>query len=126
MFAIIQAAGWPIWPLLLASVIAVALIIERSITLRRGNIMPDSLLEQVVAVLGGGRVGRYPLGEQRGQHHHHDHHEADRRACVDAEIVPELDQGMRRRGAWPGLGGARFEPGRHGYLACRMRGLISP
>ena len=35
MFAIIEAAGWPIWPLLFASVIAVALIIERSITLRR-------------------------------------------------------------------------------------------
>jgi biopolymer transport protein ExbB len=50
LFAIIQAAGWPIWPLLLASVIAVALIIERSITLRRANIMPNTLLEQVVGV----------------------------------------------------------------------------
>ena len=50
MFAIIQAAGWPIWPLLLTSVIAVALIIERSITLRRGNILPPTLLEQVVSV----------------------------------------------------------------------------
>jgi biopolymer transport protein ExbB len=50
VFAIIQAAGWPIWPLLLASVIAVALIIERSITLRRGNILPPTLLEQVVSV----------------------------------------------------------------------------
>ena len=50
MFAIIQAAGWPIWPLLLASVIAVALIIERAITLRRTNILPPTLLEQVVSV----------------------------------------------------------------------------
>ena len=50
MFAIIQAAGWPIWPLLLTSVIAVALIIERAITLRRGNILPPTLLEQVVSV----------------------------------------------------------------------------
>ena len=50
MFAIIQAAGWPIWPLLLASIVAVALIIERSYTLRRSNILPPSLLEQVVAV----------------------------------------------------------------------------
>jgi len=50
LFAIIQAAGWPIWPLLLASVVAVALIIERSITLRRKNILPPTLLEQVVAV----------------------------------------------------------------------------
>ncbi len=50
MFAIIQAAGWPIWPLLVASVIAVALIIERAITLRRANILPPTLLEQVVSV----------------------------------------------------------------------------
>ena len=50
MFSIIQAAGWPIWPLLLASVIAVALIIERSATLRHHRILPPRLLEQVVAV----------------------------------------------------------------------------
>ncbi|MCX7962369.1 MAG: MotA/TolQ/ExbB proton channel family protein [Burkholderiales bacterium] len=50
MFAIIQAAGWPIWPLLFASVIAVALIIERSITLRAAKIVPPTLLDQVVAV----------------------------------------------------------------------------
>jgi len=45
LFAIIQAAGWPIWPLLLASIIAVALIIERSISLRRHKIVPPTLLE---------------------------------------------------------------------------------
>lgn len=49
MFAIIQAAGWPIWPLLLASVIAVALIIERSTVLRREKIAPSSLLQSVLA-----------------------------------------------------------------------------
>jgi biopolymer transport protein ExbB len=48
--AIIQAAGWPIWFLLLASVIAVALIIERSISLRAGKITPPTLLDQVVGV----------------------------------------------------------------------------
>ncbi len=50
MFAIIQAAGWPIWPLLLASVVAVALIIERAISLREKKIVPATLLEQVVSV----------------------------------------------------------------------------
>jgi biopolymer transport protein ExbB len=50
LFAIIQAAGWPIWPLLLASVIAVALIIERAITLQQEKIVPPTLLEQVVTV----------------------------------------------------------------------------
>ena len=50
MFAIIQAAGWPIWFLLFASVIAVALIIERSISLRTKKIIPPTLLEQVIGV----------------------------------------------------------------------------
>ncbi|HMV03925.1 MAG TPA: MotA/TolQ/ExbB proton channel family protein [Accumulibacter sp.] len=49
MFAIVQAAGWPIWPLLLASVIAVALIIERSLALRRAKVVPVGLLQRVVA-----------------------------------------------------------------------------
>ena len=50
MFAIIQAAGWPIWFLLLASVVAVALIIERSISLRESKIIPPTLLDQVITV----------------------------------------------------------------------------
>jgi biopolymer transport protein ExbB len=50
LFAIVQAAGWPIWFLLLASVIAVALIIERSVSLRASKIIPPTLLDQVVAV----------------------------------------------------------------------------
>ncbi|MCU0897116.1 MAG: MotA/TolQ/ExbB proton channel family protein [Burkholderiales bacterium] len=48
MFDIIKAAGWPIWPLLFASVVAVALIIERLIVLRREKIVPQGLLEKVV------------------------------------------------------------------------------
>ena len=50
MFSIIQAAGWPIWFLLLASIIAVALIIERSVSLRGKKILPPELLGQVVGV----------------------------------------------------------------------------
>ena len=50
LFAIIQAAGWPIWPLLLASIIAVALIIERAVTLHSTKINPPTLLDQVLAV----------------------------------------------------------------------------
>jgi biopolymer transport protein ExbB len=50
LFAIIQAAGWPIWFLLLASVVAVALIIERSISLRERKIIPPTLLGQVIMV----------------------------------------------------------------------------
>lgn len=48
MFSIIQAAGWPIYPLLLASIIAVALIIERATALRHAKILPAGLLVSVV------------------------------------------------------------------------------
>jgi len=50
LFAIIQAAGWPIWFLLLASVIAVALIIERALSLRASKVTPPELFDQVVNV----------------------------------------------------------------------------
>ena len=49
MFSIIQAAGWPIWFLLVASVIAVALIIERGAALRRIRIVPPGLLQSAIA-----------------------------------------------------------------------------
>ena len=49
MFSIILAAGWPIWPLLLASIIAVALIIERMVALRRAKVLPSGLLQRVIA-----------------------------------------------------------------------------
>jgi biopolymer transport protein ExbB len=49
VFSIIQAAGWPIWPLLFASVVAVALIIERATALRRNKIVPAGLLQSAIA-----------------------------------------------------------------------------
>lgn len=49
MFAIIQAAGWPIWPLLFASIVAVALILERLVALRRPKVAPAGLLQRVLA-----------------------------------------------------------------------------
>ena len=49
VFSIIMAAGWPIWPLLLASIVAVALIIERLVALRRTKVLPSGLLQRVVA-----------------------------------------------------------------------------
>jgi len=48
VFEIVKAAGWPIWPLLLASVISMALIIERLISLRRVKIVPPGLLQRAV------------------------------------------------------------------------------
>jgi biopolymer transport protein ExbB len=62
VFAIIQAAGWPIWPLLLASILAVAFIIERSIALRRNRIVPAGLLQSVIADYRKAGVNEEMLG----------------------------------------------------------------
>ncbi|OIQ94426.1 biopolymer transport protein ExbB [mine drainage metagenome] len=51
MFTLIEAAGWPIYLLLIASVVAGALIIERAIFLRSKKIVPPALLDEVVQEL---------------------------------------------------------------------------
>ncbi len=48
MFSIIQAAGWPVWPLIIASVVALAIIGERLWTLRDSLVMPRGLLTQTI------------------------------------------------------------------------------
>ncbi|MBI1398360.1 MAG: MotA/TolQ/ExbB proton channel family protein [Betaproteobacteria bacterium] len=49
MLAIIDAAGWPIWPIIAASIIALGIIGERLWTLRTNSVAPKGLLDQVVA-----------------------------------------------------------------------------
>ena len=56
MLAIIQAAGWPIWFLLIASVISVTVIIERLVYLRPAKVLPSDLLPEVIAVTRSGSV----------------------------------------------------------------------
>jgi biopolymer transport protein ExbB len=50
LFSIIQAAGWPIWPLLISSIIALALVIERFSSLRATRVIPPRLLDEVISV----------------------------------------------------------------------------
>jgi biopolymer transport protein ExbB len=53
LFSIIQAAGWPIWPLLLCSTVALALVIERLSSLRSSKVAPPKLVDEVVTVTRG-------------------------------------------------------------------------
>ena len=50
MFAIIVELGWPIIPLILASIFALGLIIERAIALQRRNVVPATLLNDVLGL----------------------------------------------------------------------------
>jgi biopolymer transport protein ExbB len=49
VWSIIQAAGWPIWPLIFASVIALALIFERLWSLRQSVVAPAGMVDKVLA-----------------------------------------------------------------------------
>src|ERR1700712_1155179 len=50
LFSIIQAAGWPIWPLLICSIAAFTLVLERFTSLRRVRVAPPRLLDEVISV----------------------------------------------------------------------------
>jgi biopolymer transport protein ExbB len=72
VFAIIREAGWPIWPLILASIIAVAIILERLWALRASVVAPANLLDEVSRMVEKGGVTKEncaklqahsPLGE---------------------------------------------------------------
>jgi len=50
LFSIIQAAGWPIWPLIACSILALALIIERFLSLKTEKIAPPKLLDETLLI----------------------------------------------------------------------------
>ncbi|MFC4622552.1 MotA/TolQ/ExbB proton channel family protein [Comamonas nitrativorans] len=50
MLTIIQAAGWPIWPLIACSILALTLIVERFISLKTSKVAPDNLVQEAISV----------------------------------------------------------------------------
>ena len=56
MWEIILAAGWPIWPLIFASIIALAIIGERFWSLRVEIVAPRDLLPEVQNLLNQGAI----------------------------------------------------------------------
>ncbi|MCX7186029.1 MAG: hypothetical protein RL063_920 [Pseudomonadota bacterium] len=56
MWQIILAAGWPIWPLIFASVVALAIIGERFFALRESTVAPKNLLPEVQIWLAKGGI----------------------------------------------------------------------
>jgi biopolymer transport protein ExbB len=56
VITIIEAAGWPIYFLLVASVLSLGLIVERLLFLRKNNIAPPELLDETVKALKQGGV----------------------------------------------------------------------
>ena len=63
MWEIILAAGWPIWPLIFASIIALAIIVERAWALRSEIVAPSNLLPEVQKWMGQGVVNQESLAK---------------------------------------------------------------
>lgn len=61
MWEIIVAAGWPIWPLIFASIIALAIIVERTWALLSEVIAPTNLLPEVQKWMGQGVINKDSL-----------------------------------------------------------------
>ena len=55
MLSILIAAGWPVIPLLLASVLGLALIFERLMALQRRRVLPPGLIDQVLDMVRRGQ-----------------------------------------------------------------------
>jgi len=55
LLSIFREAGWPIWPLLATSVLGLALIVERLLSLRRSLILPRGLADQVLDMQRNGQ-----------------------------------------------------------------------
>jgi len=49
--SLIHDAGWPIWPLLAASVLGLALLVDRLLALRRARVAPRRVVDEAIAML---------------------------------------------------------------------------
>ena len=66
MLEIIIAAGWPIVPLLVASIVSVMIIIERLLALRPKIIAPNNLLPEVQKMLNQGSISKEMIAQVHG------------------------------------------------------------
>lgn len=63
MFELLKAGGFLIWPILLCSVVALAIILERSLALRTNDVAPPKLLEKIRKLLKKGDLDTKSINE---------------------------------------------------------------
>ena len=56
MYSILIAAGWPVWPLLLSSIVALAILIERIWFLQAKRIAPAHLIDGAIQLADSGAL----------------------------------------------------------------------
>ncbi|MYH90152.1 MAG: MotA/TolQ/ExbB proton channel family protein [Gammaproteobacteria bacterium] len=63
MFELLKAGGFLIWPILLCSVISLAIILERDLALKSSDVAPPELLDQIRDDLRKGRLNAEAINE---------------------------------------------------------------
>lgn len=65
MFELFRAGGPLMWIILLCSLVALTIIFERLLTLRRRNIAPEGLLQQIIDLAASGKVSHDKIQKVR-------------------------------------------------------------
>ena len=63
LLELVKTGGWLMWPILLSSVIALGITIERFWTLRKATVAPNGLLDEVLRDWQGGRLSAERLSQ---------------------------------------------------------------
>lgn len=65
MLELIRSGGWLMWPIILCSILSLAIILERFWALKRGTVIPPGLNRKVEDLLQGGEITAATLAEIR-------------------------------------------------------------
>jgi biopolymer transport protein ExbB len=65
MYSILLSAGWPIWPLLIISILGLAIVLERVWYLRQIHIFPKNCLESVFSLVNQMVGAKSTISEQQ-------------------------------------------------------------
>ena len=64
MYTILIAAGWPVWPLLITSIVALAILLERTWFLQVKRVSPPHLIEGAIQLADSGALEHTETAEQ--------------------------------------------------------------
>ncbi len=63
MFELLKAGGFLIWPILLCSVVALAIVLERFLALKSGDVAPPELIDRIRKLMKKGELSSKDINE---------------------------------------------------------------
>lgn len=91
MLELVKSGGWLMWPILLSSVVALGIAIERLWTLRQAAVAPTDLLNQLLLEFEQGALSKERL------------HQFQLRAPLGQILVAGIEQSEAGRDQWPAV-----------------------